>query len=315
MGEVEGLRQAAVLRHSAASPRSTYRVEISQDGKTWATAKRHRDPAGSGAEMGVQLPDGEWQLRLVREVGDWRSRPAPSLRRRRGLEGWKVTSIKLTTPKEQYTSGKGSSYRDLRGSVVVTETYRDGSTRTSKTTPERVQFGAGRVGLADPGPYRRRPGGHGAAGQRKPARHGRVRQGRRRRGCGSPCRGRPELPGAPSPSRRSRRPPVAQWCSRARSSSGYPNGSWQPIEDGRAWGQEGSRASPGRQSLGRGTANAKGQFNATVPLESAVYRLVVEGQLHKNLEAGRGKATKTATVAKPVVTDAGTNRYSMHVDI
>ena len=120
----------------------SHSVEISRDGEAWAPGKVER-PDVDIDEGGVRilLLDGQWQLRLVTELGGVEFVAEPIAFRAAGDDlGWRVTSLRLSTPKEQYTPGRGSWYRDLRNSVVATETYRDGTTRTRRITPDRVQF-------------------------------------------------------------------------------------------------------------------------------------------------------------------------------
>lgn len=302
----------------SAHPYDDYRVEISADGKSWQAVPPTSSPDGLIREF--ELWDGTWQVRVVRESGDFDITSDPvTFKADQDANGWNLTSLTLAAPKQTPPAGKPAGYVDLRGTVTRVDTYRDGSTRTYKPQPQYgVQFRAAGstkwVNLAHDGQGVVVPG-----------------DGTLRVTAGTA--GRPgymtsnDVPVKVTPGTRTYSANVAT-PKRSTSVGGamvfsgtitqkYSDGSWRPAVDGSSYSIE-KKSGKTWKKVHTGTVKStgRGEFAATVPLDGkGQYRLVVGGKTVKSWNLNPATPTKTAKVAKPVIGDAGKDRYAVRVDI
>lgn len=130
---------------SVGNPSMTHHVEISADGKDWQTpaVESATGTSLSGSDV-IRLRDGAWQIRVVAESDDYEVTSDPiSYTADADPAGWQVTALHLDNREVEYYPGKQTGWRDFTDAVTVTETYRDGTTRTSHRNPRvEVQFRA-----------------------------------------------------------------------------------------------------------------------------------------------------------------------------
>ena len=300
---------------------ATYRVEVSRDGTTWSPANLtgRNVPVGTAE---VELWEGEWRVRVALETGGYEIEGDPIAITSWGdRRGWVPTAVTLELPAAAPVPGKADGYRDLRGAIGGTETYRDGRTRPIEDMGKyTVQFRyAGRsdwMGL-----------GHGddGVGVTIPA-SGDLRVVAQTPGT-SPVAVSNIVPvtvhrttgaykGSIATPTRSTSTPGAMVFTGTISGK-WTDGSWRPATDG-TWYKVQQYSKGKWRTLGsaRTTSANPGAINTTFLLDGkGKYRIVAGKSVIKTWTLKPVAPTKTAKVLRPTITAAGAGRYGVSVAI